>query len=186
MREKKDGVNAFCNTCFALRKPPEFLAQHWNPEVFEIGVVLQFLYCVLVSFVTGWTTPKQCSSMSMMGPVHCELGATLNVLSHMTRCMACLEMLPDRCGEISQVDHRGGMDECVVGLSLQSLSGSITLGAGHADIAAGHGRLNVTGRRSCRAGKAVTAGTMKCVWRCSACTGTCRGCALSCVTMSGN
>ena len=81
VREKKDGVRSCCKTRLALYKPMEFLAHCWNPEVFEIGVVLQFLYCVMVSFVTGWTTPKQCSLMSPIGPVHCELVATLNALS---------------------------------------------------------------------------------------------------------
>jgi hypothetical protein len=42
VREKKDGVRSCCKTRLALYKPMEFLAHCWNPEVFEIGVVLQF------------------------------------------------------------------------------------------------------------------------------------------------
>ncbi len=48
------------------------------------GSCCNFLYCVMVCLVTGWTTPKQCSSMLMIGPVHCELVATLMALRVMT------------------------------------------------------------------------------------------------------
>jgi hypothetical protein len=36
--------------------------------------MLQCLYCVMVCLVTGWTSPKQCSSILMKGVGHCELG----------------------------------------------------------------------------------------------------------------
>jgi hypothetical protein len=48
------------------------------------GSCSNFLYCVMVCLLTGWTTPKQCSSMSMIGPVHCELVATLMASRVMT------------------------------------------------------------------------------------------------------
>jgi hypothetical protein len=57
-----------------------------------------FLYCVMVCLVTGWTTLKQCSLMSMIGPFHCELVETLMALRVMTRCIAWMEMLPGMRG----------------------------------------------------------------------------------------
>ncbi len=48
------------------------------------GSCCNFLYCVMVCLVTGWTTPKQCSLMSMIGLVHCELVTTLIDLRVMT------------------------------------------------------------------------------------------------------
>ncbi len=78
----------------------------------------------MVCLVTGWTTPKQTSLMSMMGPVHCDLVASLVALSCMTWLMAWSEMLPGRCvlamlpGRqvlIRCIDCRGGVEDFVVG-----------------------------------------------------------------------
>ncbi len=42
-REKgKDGVSGFYDVRFPLGKAVELLAHCWHPEVFEVGVVLEF------------------------------------------------------------------------------------------------------------------------------------------------
>ncbi len=42
MRKEKDGVSGFCDARFPLGKAVELLAHCWHPEVFEVGVVLEF------------------------------------------------------------------------------------------------------------------------------------------------
>jgi hypothetical protein len=42
VRKEKDGVSGFCGTRFPLGEAVELLAHCWHPEVFEIGVVLEF------------------------------------------------------------------------------------------------------------------------------------------------
>jgi hypothetical protein len=59
----------------------------------------------------GWTTPKQTSLMLMMGPVHCDLVATLVALSCMTRCMAWREILPGCHVLIRRIECHGGVEE---------------------------------------------------------------------------
>ena len=79
----------------------------------------------MVSFVIGCTTPKQSSSMSMMGPVHCELLATFMALSVMSWCIAWIEMLLGMRGWMILVERRGGVGAWVIGGSGRSVSGSM-------------------------------------------------------------
>jgi hypothetical protein len=108
----------------------------------------------MVSFVIACTTPKQSSSMSMMGPVHCELVAIFMALSVMTWCIAWMEMLPGMRGWMILVERHGGVGTWVVGWSGRSSSSSIMVYWGGAVIEIGHARLQWPGRMSCM----VTAG----------------------------
>ncbi len=42
VRKEKDGVSGFCDARFPLGKAVELLARRWHPEVFEVGVMLEF------------------------------------------------------------------------------------------------------------------------------------------------
>jgi hypothetical protein len=125
------------------------------------GSCCNFLYCVIISFVMGWTTPQQYSSMSMIGPVHCEPAAALKASICITWLMACKEMLTGRHVESMRVDRRGRVIACVFGADRRGrvvihvfgeesrlTSGSIIMDAGHAGGVIGHGRLNKPGWRS--------------------------------------
>jgi hypothetical protein len=41
--EEEDGVDSFGDTRFALGKVMDFFAKCWYPEIFEVGIMLQFL-----------------------------------------------------------------------------------------------------------------------------------------------
>jgi hypothetical protein len=58
VREEKDGVSGLCDAGLPLGKAVEFLAHCWYPEVFQVGVVLEFLVLCNGCLVMGWTTPK--------------------------------------------------------------------------------------------------------------------------------
>ncbi len=46
VRKEKDGVSGFCDAKFPLGKAVELLAHRWRPEVFGVGVVLEFpIFC---------------------------------------------------------------------------------------------------------------------------------------------
>ncbi len=46
MRKEKDGVSGFCDARFPLGKAVELLAHCWHPEVFEVGIMLEFpIFC---------------------------------------------------------------------------------------------------------------------------------------------
>ncbi len=70
--EEEDGVGSFGDARFAFGEAIDFLAKCRYPEISEVCLVM------------GLTTPKQCSSMLMMGPVHCNWVATLKALRVMT------------------------------------------------------------------------------------------------------
>ncbi len=42
VREEKDGVSGLCDAGLPLGKAVEFLTHCWYPEVFQVGVVLEF------------------------------------------------------------------------------------------------------------------------------------------------
>ncbi len=42
MREEKDGVSGLCDAGLPLGEAVEFLAHCWYPEVFQVGVLLEF------------------------------------------------------------------------------------------------------------------------------------------------
>ena len=79
------------------------------------GSFINFLYCVIVSLVMGWTTPQQYSSMSMTGAyllacLASELGIVLRGAFNPTPMMwyrACLEMLHGVRLLISRADRHG-------------------------------------------------------------------------------
>jgi hypothetical protein len=85
--KEKDCVSPLGNAAwFALCQPMDFFAHCQYPEMFEVRITQRclrsgscciFLQFVMVCLVTGWTTPKQCSLMLMMGLVHCESVASL-------------------------------------------------------------------------------------------------------------
>ncbi len=102
----------------------------------------------MVSFVIGCTTPKQSSSMSMMGPVHCELIATCMALSVMMWCIAWIEMLLGMHGWMILVERRGGVGTWVVRWLGCFLSGSIILYRGGAVMEIGCAHLRRPGRMS--------------------------------------
>ena len=89
--------------------------------------------------------PKQSSSISMMGPVHCELVATFMALSIMTWCIAWIEMLPGMRGWMILVERRGEVGTWVVGRSRRSVFGSTTVYRGGVVIEIGCARLRRPG-----------------------------------------
>jgi hypothetical protein len=82
--EEEDGVGSFGDTRFALGKAMNFLGKASTQRSLRWGSCCSFLCCMIICLVIGWTTPKQCSSMLMMGPVHCDWVATLKALRVMT------------------------------------------------------------------------------------------------------
>jgi hypothetical protein len=110
-------------------------------KTFKVGSCCNFLYCVMVSFVIGCTTPKQSSVMLMMGPVHCELVATFMASSVMTWCIAWMEMFPGMRGWMIMVERCGGGGTWLVGWVGWSLSGLMTVYRCGMVMEIGHTRL---------------------------------------------
>ncbi len=98
----------------------------------RLGSCCNFLYCVMFTLVTGLTTQQQCSSMSMMGPVHCELVATLIASRVIMWCIAWMDMLLGNCMLMIQVEGQGVVGNCGIGQLQHSLSGSMMLYKGAA------------------------------------------------------
>ena len=119
-------LGPFGNALFTLGQTVDFLAHRWYPDNFQVWII-DFLYCVIVSFVIGCTMPKQSSSMLMMGLVHCELVVIFMALSVMTWCIVWMEMLPSMHGWMILVERRGGMGTWLVSWLGLSSSGSITV-----------------------------------------------------------
>ncbi len=84
VREEKDGVSGLCDAGLPLGKTVEFLAHCWYPEVFQVGVVLEFPVLCNGLFGDGMDNAETAVFNFNMGASHCNWVDTLAALSCMT------------------------------------------------------------------------------------------------------